>query len=41
MLGFMQLTDDLCMTGFSAEQARRMRCTLATCRPALVEAAAR
>ena len=33
--------DDPCMTGFSDEQARRMRSTLATYRPALAEIAAR
>jgi hypothetical protein len=32
---FMELTDDGCMTGFTAEQAQRMRCTLATYRPLL------
>jgi hypothetical protein len=25
---YMELTDDLCMTGFTLEQAQRMRCTL-------------
>lgn len=29
---YMELTDDLCMTGFTFEQAGRMRCTLATYR---------
>ena len=38
---YMELTDDLCMTGFTDEQAQRMRCTLATYRPGLAEAAAR
>lgn len=32
---FMELTDDACMTGFTAEQVQRMRCTLATYRPSL------
>jgi hypothetical protein len=31
----MELTDDACMTGFTAEQVQRMRCTLATYRPLL------
>jgi hypothetical protein len=26
---YMELTDDLCLTGFTSEQAQRMRCTLA------------
>lgn len=34
---YMELTDDACMTGFTAEQAQRMRCSLATYRPALAE----
>jgi hypothetical protein len=34
---YMELTDDTCMTGFSAEQAQRMRCTLATYRPDLAQ----
>lgn len=33
---YMQLTDDPCMTGFTAEQALRMRCTLAHYRPGLI-----
>jgi hypothetical protein len=33
---FMELTDDACMTEFTAEQTQRMRCTLATYRPLLV-----
>ncbi len=33
----MELTDDACMTGFSAEQVQRMRCTLATYRPDLAQ----
>lgn len=32
---YMQLSNDTCMTGFTAEQAQRMRCTLATYRPTL------
>lgn len=32
---YMELTDDACMTGFTAEQVQRMRCTLATYRPLL------
>jgi len=32
---YMELTDDACMTGFTAEQIQRMRCTLATYRPLL------
>ena len=35
---YMELTDDSCMTGFTAEQARRMRCTLGTYRPLLARA---
>jgi hypothetical protein len=31
----MELTDDLCMTGFTLEQAQRMRCTLPSYRPLL------
>lgn len=34
---FMELTDDTCMTGFTAEQVQRMRCTLATYRPLLAD----
>jgi hypothetical protein len=33
---FMQLTDDPCMTGFTAEQALRMRCTVTHYRPGLL-----
>jgi pregnancy-associated plasma protein-A len=32
---YMELTDDLCMTGFTLEQAQRMRCTLPAYRPQL------
>jgi Pregnancy-associated plasma protein-A len=32
---YMELTDDACMTGFTAEQVQRMRCSLATYRPQL------
>jgi Pregnancy-associated plasma protein-A len=32
---YMELTDDLCMTGFTLEQAQRMRCTLPSYRPSL------
>jgi hypothetical protein len=32
---YMELTNDACMTGFTAEQVQRMRCTLATYRPSL------
>jgi hypothetical protein len=32
---YMELTDDLCMTGFTLEQAQRMRCTLPSFRPLL------
>jgi hypothetical protein len=32
---YMELTDDLCLTGFTLEQAHRMRCTLATYRSTL------
>jgi hypothetical protein len=32
---YMELTDDLCMTGFTLEQAQRMRCTLPSYRPLL------
>ena len=32
---YMELTDDACMTGFTPEQAQRMRCSLATYRPLL------
>jgi hypothetical protein len=32
---YMELTDDACMTGFTAEQVQRMRCSLATYRPLL------
>ena len=35
---YMELTDDTCMTGFTAEQVQRMRCTLATYRPLLTSA---
>lgn len=31
----MELTDDACMTGLTAEQVQRMRCSLATYRPQL------
>ncbi|MCB1057531.1 MAG: hypothetical protein KDD11_18685, partial [Acidobacteria bacterium] len=34
---YMELTDDLCMTGFTLEQVRRMRCTLEHYRPNLTE----
>jgi hypothetical protein len=34
---YMELTDDTCMTGFTAEQAQRMRCTLVTYRPTLAQ----
>ncbi len=34
---YMELTDDLCMTGFTLEQARRMRCTLAHYRTDLAQ----
>jgi len=37
---YMELTDDLCMTGFTAEQVQRMRCTLLTYRQDLLEAGA-
>jgi hypothetical protein len=33
----MDYTDDLCMTNFTPEQARRMRCTLEHYRPDLFE----
>ncbi len=33
---YMELTDDLCMEGFTFEQAQRMRCTLQHYRPDLV-----
>jgi len=33
---YMELTDDTCATGFTHEQARRIRCTLATYRSTLV-----
>lgn len=33
---YMELTDDTCMTGFTAEQTQRMRCTLLHYRPELV-----
>ena len=36
---FMDYTDDTCMTGFSQEQARRMRCTLQSNRPLLYQLA--
>lgn len=36
---YMELTDDLCMTGFTAEQAQRMRCTLGTYRTGLASPA--
>jgi hypothetical protein len=32
---YMELTDDLCLTGFTAEQAQRMRCTLSSFRNGL------
>jgi hypothetical protein len=32
----MELTDDACLTGFTAEQVQRMRCSLATYRPLLI-----
>jgi hypothetical protein len=32
---YMELTDDLCMTGFTLEQSQRMRCTLPSFRPLL------
>ena len=35
---YMELTDDLCMTGFTPEQVRRMRCTLEHYRPSLFQA---
>ncbi len=35
LANYMELTDDACMTGFTAEQVQRMRCTLATYRPEL------
>ncbi|MEM9292111.1 MAG: M43 family zinc metalloprotease [Acidobacteriota bacterium] len=34
---YMELTDDLCMTGFTLEQVRRMRCTLEHYRPDLIQ----
>jgi hypothetical protein len=34
---YMELTDDTCMTGFTAEQVQRMRCTLATYRSTLAQ----
>jgi len=34
---YMELTDDTCMTGFTPEQAQRMRCTLGTYRTALAQ----
>ncbi len=37
---YMELTDDFCMTGFTAEQVQRMRCTLLTYRQDLLEAGA-
>lgn len=33
---YMELTDDSCMTGFTLEQARRMRCTLVSFRASLI-----
>jgi hypothetical protein len=33
---YMELSDDACMTGFTAEQVQRMRCSLATYRPQLI-----
>lgn len=36
---FMDYTDDTCMTGFTAEQVRRMRCTLVHYRPLLAQPA--
>lgn len=37
---YMELSDDLCMTGFTANQARRMRCTLSYYRQDLPQPAA-
>lgn len=34
---YMDYTDDTCMTGFSPEQVRRMRCTLVSYRPLLAQ----
>ncbi|MCK8500157.1 zinc metalloprotease [Myxococcus fulvus] len=34
---YMELTDDACMTGFTAEQVQRMRCTLASYRSTLAQ----
>lgn len=34
---YMELTDDTCMLGFTAEQAQRMRCTLLHYRPELLD----
>ncbi len=36
---YMDYTNDSCMTGFSAEQVRRMRCTLVNYRPQLAQPA--
>jgi hypothetical protein len=36
---YMDYTDDTCMTGFSPEQVRRMRCTLVSYRPLLAQPA--
>jgi hypothetical protein len=36
---YMELTDDTCMTGFTPEQAQRMRCTLGTYRTELAQPA--
>ena len=36
---YMDYTNDTCMTGFSAEQVRRMRCTLVSYRPNLAQPA--
>ncbi|MCA8966199.1 MAG: zinc metalloprotease [Planctomycetes bacterium] len=36
---YMDYTNDSCMTGFSAEQVRRMRCTLVSYRPNLAQPA--
>ena len=35
---YMELTDDTCATGFTHEQARRVRCTIATYRPTMAQA---
>ncbi|MCA8951945.1 MAG: hypothetical protein KDE27_20720 [Planctomycetes bacterium] len=36
---YMDYTDDACMQGFTQEQARRMRCTITSYRPALAQPA--